>query len=75
MILKPIYTLQERYTVMHSKLGISHCMSHAAYRNSLRSSSTRKPNYPEHYFFLFSIGIDIRIPRLKTIFIRFLGSS
>ena len=50
MILKPIYTLQERYTVMHSKLGISHCMSHAAYRNSLRSSSTRKPNYPEHYF-------------------------
>ena len=49
-ILKPIYTLQERYTVMHSKLGISHCMSHAAYRNSLRSSSTRKPNYPEHYF-------------------------
>ena len=54
MILKPIYTLRERYTVMHSKLGISHCMSHAAYRNSLRSSSTRKPNYPEHYFyFLF----------------------
>ena len=52
MILKSIYTLQEGYTVMHSKLGISQCMIHTAYRNSLRSSSTRKPNYPEHYFYL-----------------------
>ena len=52
--LKPIYTLRKRYTVMHSKLGISQCIVHTAYRNSLRSSSTRKPNYPEHYFyFLF----------------------
>ena len=50
MILKLIYALRKEHTVMHSKLSISHCMGHAAYRNSLRSSSTRKPNYPEHYF-------------------------
>lgn len=56
MILKLIYALRKEHTVMHSKLSISHCMGHAAYRNSLRSSSTRKPNYPEHYFFFFSIG-------------------
>ena len=52
-ILKPIYALQERHTVMHSKLGISQCMIHTAYRNSLRPSSSRKPNYPEYYFYKF----------------------
>ena len=49
-MLKFLYLIQDELnTFMHSKIYFSNCIFQSNYRNSLRSSSSGKLNYPQCY--------------------------
>ena len=54
-MLKFLYLIQvELNTFMHSKIYFSNYIFQSNYRNSLRSSSSGKLNYPQCYLFKFT---------------------
>ena len=65
-MLKFLYLIQvELNTFMHSKIYFSNYIFQSNYRNSLRSSSSGKLNYPQCYLYKFTFYII----KFKLIFI------
>ena len=65
-MLKFLYLIQDELnTFMHSKIYFSNCIFQSNYRNSLRSSSSGKLNYPQCYLFIYFYIVLIQIDVIK----------